>query len=239
MTTVVAALDRIARDVSVEVPSDWITTTETAHVEIRDDFLLETVADVTDRLDWPDPISDIYDLTGSGVNSYTLPAQFKRLQRGPLAVYEETRQRKCRPVTTDDLGTYIADVGWTGIERYYKIEGYEGAFTIYFIDAPTATDDFKIHYVTDYWCASSGGTLQSTFAAVGDILRLPRRLVETGTIYRWRERKGLPFTDKKNEYEMLMTRYGDDMRGRRTFSFGEPETLKPWDVPVPDFIPSA
>lgn len=240
MTTVVAALNRIARDVSVEAPSDWTAATDDEHLEIRDDFLLETVDDIADRVDWPAPVGAVYSLTGDTNETYALPSQFKRMKRDRWACYESTF--RTRPVVQLHLAseyTRIQTEGLAGSTRYFKITGYPGSYSISFEEAPTSSDTFQIHYVTDYWCASSGGTSQSSFSAVGDVLMFPRRLVETGTVYRWRERKGLPFADKQMEYEALLERAGNDIKGRREIQFSGPTTVKPWESPLPDFIPSS
>lgn len=241
MTTIVAALNRIARDVSVTEPSDWITTTDESAVEIRDDFLLETVDDITDRVDWPAPIGAVYSLTGDSNETYAMPSQFKRLQRDPWAIYESTLIT--RPVTQVNLSseyTRIQSESLAGASRFCKLTGYPGAWSLSFEPALETTDTLKIHYITDYWMANSTGeTKGNTFAVTTDILLLPRRLVETGTIYRWRERKGFPFTDKQMEYEILIGRYQNDNKGRRSVSFGDAPERKWWDVPVPDFIPAS
>jgi len=86
--------------------------------------------------------------------------------------------------------------------------------------------------------ANSGGTAGSSFTDSGDVLLLPRRIVEVGTVMRFRERNGLPFEAHRMQYEMLMQRMSNDRRTRRSIHFGEPEArIAPWDVPVPDYIP--
>lgn len=239
MTTVVAALDRIARDVSITAPSDWTAATADEHLEIRDDFLLEVVDDITDRVDWPDPISAIQSITGTDAETYSLNATFKRVARHDWAVYESTNTtRPVTPATNDSDYTRIQDESLGGADRFYKITGYEGNYSISFEPAPSAAVTIKVHYINDYWMISSGGTKGSTLSAVTDILLLPRRLVEVGVITRWRERKGLPFSDKAREYEVLLNRYQNENRQLRKISFGDQRTWTPWDIPVPSSIPA-
>ena len=50
MTTVVEALNRIARQCSIKAPSSWVSATRDDHVSLRDDFLNETVEDILERV---------------------------------------------------------------------------------------------------------------------------------------------------------------------------------------------
>lgn len=101
MTLVTEALDRAARQVSVASPSSWISASEDEHVEIRDDFLMETVDDILERIDLPSPIGAQVTIAGDGSASYALPADFKRLQRDAQAVFDDAQDRVVLPVTTD------------------------------------------------------------------------------------------------------------------------------------------
>lgn len=241
MTLVTDVLDRIARQVSVEVPSDWLTASGTEYAEIRDDFLLETVEDISDRSDLPSPIGKTFTLTGTGAETYALPADFRRLQRDRLAVYESTTaERALTPITDDGMYTHIKETGLSGAERFFRITGYDGNWSISFHRAPATGNEIKIHYVSTNWKANAAGTEGDEFTALTDVLLLPRRVVEVGTVYRWRERKGLPFESKQAEYEVLLARLSNDSRNRRVINFGEAHSNRhPWDVPVPSEIPSS
>ena len=59
------------------------------------------------------------------------------------------------------------------------------------------------------------------------------------TVYRWRERKGLPYQDKYLEYEAQLARFSNDMKVRRIISLNGHEPLKPWNIPVPNYIPES
>lgn len=235
--TLVSSLDRIARQCSVKVPSSWITTSLLEHQEIRDDFLLETVEDILDRVDLPGPIGAQQVITGDGSETYTLNDDFMRLQRDDWAVYDQLLDRPCIPVSDDGTYTYLKDVGTAGVIRYYRIRGYKGSFTVDFHSAPTS--DITITYMSVNWLLSSDSAAKSEFTDVGDVMLLPRRLVETGTVWRFRERRGLPYEDKYNEYEALMSRMGNDKRLRRTINFGEADRSVRWQDMVPAYIPDA
>lgn len=240
MTLITDALTRAARQCSIGAPSSWLTATDTEHEEIRDDFLSETVDDLLQRADFPSPISKQVTLATDGSESYDLPADFYRLQRGPLAVYETTTNRRALfPVASDGEWTHIKEIGSTGAERYYKLGGYEGNYTISIYKEPSSAIEIIASYVSRNWMASGAGTVGYAFTAEDDVLIIPRRMIEAGIVWRWRERKGLPYIDKLNEYEILIARTKNDMRGRRVVNYGQPVIRRPWDVPVPDQIPTS
>jgi hypothetical protein len=222
-------------------PTSWVGATDDEYLAIRDDFLLETVDDILERVDLPSPIGAQIVITGTGAEDYALPANFKRLQRDPMAVYETTTNRRaCIPVPDDGTWTHIKELGTAGVERYYRLTGYDGNWEIGFYQLPTSGISITVSYITKNWMANDAGTQGSAFTSNDDVLLLPRRVVEVGTVMRFRERNGLDFSTHRMEYEILISRMSNDQRVRRSINFGEPESrIAPWDVPIPDWIPSA
>lgn len=234
MALIVDVLNRIARHCSIQAPSSWLTATADEYVEIRDDFLRETVNDLLDRVDWPSPIGAQTTISGTGVATYNLPADFRRLQRNPYSVYDDQLDAAGIPISTDGDWVELLDSGIAGADRFFRLAGYEGAFTIEFEGAPDS--DIIISYVSSNWMATEAGVVGDSFTSATDVLVLPDRLVEVGTIWRWRERKGLPFQDKYTEFNMLLGRYLNDLRGRRSVSFKRGKAMR-WTDRIPAFIP--
>lgn len=230
-------LTRAARQVSIRAPSSWVTASSVEHMEIRDDFLVDTANDILDRVDLPSPIGAQTTITGTGVETYSLPSDFKRLQRDNLAVYDTLYDAGAIPITSDGAWTELDQLGITGAQRYYRVTGYDGAYSISFQTELATGNTVIVHYVTNEWAALSG-TAKSTFTDPSDVLLLPNRLVETGIIWRWRERKGLPFQDKYSEYEVMLSRLINDSRGRRVISLGNKKLVR-WQDRVPAFIPDS
>ena len=238
MTLVVEALNRIARHCSVPVPSGWASATRLEHQEIRDDFLLEAIENIQDRVDLPAPIGKQTTITGTGAESYSLPEDFKRMARDALGAYEVTTLRRAgTPVSTDGLWTHINTIGSAGTFRYFAVEGYPGAHTIKFeLDLSTG-NTVTVSYVSDRWCLN-GTTEKNAFTDDGDVLLLPRRVVETGTIWRWRKRKGMEYQAELSLYEVELSRLQSDSRNIRTIKTGRGiDEYAPMRVPVPDYIP--
>lgn len=235
MTTVVQALNRAALMCRVKQPSSWVNATREDHVSLRDGFMLETVDDVLERVDLPNPIGVQTTIVGTGAETYFLPSNFKRLHRDQLAVYDPLLDRPCVPISTDGEWTYQKDLGTAGTIRYFRVTGYEGAWEISFYDAPSGA--IEVHYQTDNWL-TNGGTASSAFTAEEDVLLVPRRVLEMGIVWRFRRDKGLPYEDVRMEYEALIARMSNDRRTRRILRENTGGNV-PWQDLVPAFIPGS
>lgn len=239
MTTVAAILSSAARQCSVTPPGTWAAATEQTHIELRDDFLVQTVEDLQDRMDWPAPIGKQATITGTGVEEYDLPSDYLRMMRDRYSVYERNQTRRdCIPVPTDGEWEYMKELGTAGAYRFYRVHGYDGAFKIDFYRPLGIGETVIAHYVSNAWLIN-GSTEKSAFTDDGDAPFFPRRLLEVGVVWRFRERRGLPFADKNAEYEAMIARLINDRRTIRTVNFGDVHGRNPWDVPVPDTIPSS
>lgn len=249
MATVKQAMDRAARECSVTPPDDWISTTGATYTELLD-FLDETVEELLDRIDWPSPIGATSEITGPGTvsssgnySTHSLPAAMKRIKRDDWAVWEATNTRRMGvPISTDGQWQYLDTVGSAGAWRYYRTAGDEDAgFTIDFFRALTSSETMNVNYVSKNWLRlASDSSASDTWADAADTLLLPRRLIELGVVWRFRQRKGLGYQDKYAEYEIRLSRAANDYRKVRKVTFGGGgDGLHPMRVPVPDFIPSS
>ncbi|MBK7804379.1 MAG: hypothetical protein IPJ55_17310 [Chloracidobacterium sp.] len=187
-------------------------------MEIRDDFLLETVSDILDRVDLPAPMGAITTITGDGSEEYALPADFLRLHRAKAAVYEPSYRRVLIPITDEGTWRHLQAVGSTGADRYFKIGGYEGNWTISFYAHPGLNNTVTVAHNANPSRMANAGTPGSAFTNPADVILFPRRLVEAGIVYRWRDRKGLPYQDKYLEYEAQLARLSNDTKVRRIIS---------------------
>lgn len=242
MTLVTAVLSRAARQCSVKNPSSWLTTTGAAQVELRDDFLDETISELQKRLDWASPIGKQTVITGDGSTvAHSLPSNYVRIATGELAVYEtNTTRRVGVAVASDGEWTHINEIGTGGGARFYKIEGYEGNYTISFY--PTLEDGatVTVSYVSNVWMVASSGVEGTSFTDENDVVLYPRRILELGTIWRFRKRKGMQFEDIYAEYEAWIATTANRQRGNRRIVFGGDEYDRhPMRHPVPDTIPSS
>jgi len=240
MATVADVLSKAARGCSVTPPNSWVSSTSLTAAEFRD-HLADTVDEILERLDLPDPVTQDVVITGTGVETYSLPAAFKRLTRDPLAVYETTTNRRaCIPVASNGAWTHLGLTGSAGGERFYRISGNEeSGFSISFYKPLETGNLVTVSYVSRNWLTETVPT--STWTDNDATLLLPARLIELGVTWRFRQRKGMPYADRLAEYEVRMARAINDGRGIRSVNMtgGTHENEHPMRVPVPDYIPSA
>lgn len=239
MTTIAATLTGVALQASVSTPDSWVTATDDEHVQIRDVFLRQTTDDILDRLDLPSPIGGQTTIAGDGSASYDLPSNYRRMKRSAWSAYEEGLLYPCTQVASEGEFDYIKDRGLAGAERYFYITGYDGSFDVEFYRAPATGVTILMSYMTNNWMATTGGSAGTAFTLDTDVLLLPRDLVEAGTLFRYRRRHGLGHEPIQAEYEAKMSRYASSATGRRSVMFGDMPLRKPWDVPLPDYIPDS
>jgi hypothetical protein len=238
MTLVVDILGRAARECSVPPPSSWASATGQTHLEILD-FMDQTASTILDRVDLPSPMSEVVALTGDGMTlDFPLPGA-TRLKRGKLSVYEQgLARRELVPVSTDGEWQALQDNGSTGATRFYRLQGYEGALTLS-IYRPLGAAETVLAWVMNGKWINRNGAYEATFADEADVSMLPRKVMEAGIVWRFRQRKGLEYGDKLAEFEAMLGRMSNDATPRRAIAFGSTPVRGPWDIPVPDFIPNA
>lgn len=240
MATVSEVMDKAARECRASPPNNWVTSTTTTAMEFKD-HLSDTIDELLERVDWPDPIARDQTIAGSGVETYSLDSEFKRLTRDAGAVYETTNTRRnCIPIPTNGMWTNLKELGSAGGDRYYRVSGDEdGGFDISFFHELETGAEVIVSYVSKNWLSISG-TRGSTWSDAAAVLLLPRRLVEMGVVWRFRRAKGLPFADRLNEYEANIARLANDKRViRRVDMGGEGMVRSPFEIPVPDYLPPA
>lgn len=241
MTKVIDAMNDAALECAIQTTNGWIAASAKRTYAEMTAILNATVEELLDRVDWPDPITKDTVITGTGVESYDLPADFKRLTHDEYCVYETTTTRRFGiPVKTNGEWTNLKQLGSAGGNRYYRTSGDdEDGFSLATYRPLETGSSLTVSYVTKNWLKSSG-TPKNMWTDDEDTLLLPPRLVTLGVVWRWKKRKGLPFADILAEYEAKLARAANESRGIRKITFGQPlDQRAPWDVPVPDFIPSA
>jgi hypothetical protein len=156
-------------------------------------------------------------------------------------VYETTTTRRgCIGVPSNGAWTYLKETGSAAGDRFYRISGNEDdGFSISFFQPLEATHSVTVSYVSKNW-QSVAGVASADWTNNDAVLLLPARIVELGVIWRFRQRKGMPYADRQADYELRMARIINDGRTIRSVDMGGGSNDgHPMRVPVPDFIPSA
>src|SRR5262249_2308778 len=107
-------MDDVAGECKVTPPNNWVAATSHTAPELKRG-LRQTVGELLDRVDWPDPITKDTVITGTGAEFYSLPSDFRRLTGDDEAVYETIPTRRlCISVPTNGQWTHLKQVGTGG-----------------------------------------------------------------------------------------------------------------------------
>lgn len=239
MTTVAEVMDDVALECAIPTPNSWIAAITKRTYQEMHSVLRITVDELLKRVDWPDPVTQDFTITGTGVEEYALPDDFRRLTKDDLCVYETTTNRRaCIPITSNGAWTHLQQHGSAGGERFYRLAGNAAdGFTISFYRPLETGSEVVVSYVTKNWLTSAG-VQGYEWNSTEDTLLLPEELVRLGCVWRFKRRKGFPYQDILNEYEGLIATLANEARGVRKICFGGPSyDEKPMRVPIPDVIP--
>lgn len=241
MPTLKSVMDDAALQCSAPLPTSWVASTHRTHLEMKL-HLRKTVDELLERIDWPDPITQTAIITGDGSASYALPEDCKRLTYDPMAVYEATSTRRAGiPVATSGAWSHLLQIGSAGADRFYRLTGDEDAgYAIEFYRPLSINESVTVSYISKNWMRSFSGVPGLEWTEEGDVPLLPSRAIELGVTWRFRQKKGVPYADIMAEYEIVVSRKGNQANQLKSINMagGDPDR-RPWDIPVPDYVPPA
>lgn len=147
--------------------------------------------------------------TSNGTQEYALPSDFAYLLRD--TGWDRTNYRPLEGPTSA--------VEWQEIEsgligsavactRFRIMRASSGTSRKIYLD-PTpgaTTQNIAFEYQSNAWCASSGGTLQTAWAADTDVPILPAELIIRGTVVRYLRAQGLEYGSQLMDYTEAVER---------------------------------
>lgn len=139
------------------------------------------------------------------------------------------RTRITGPLSAPDWNLATASNTAVGPWSEYRIR--QGYLRMY--PAPDALDDIRFEFVTDSWATNAAeDTPKSAFSADDDIPVLDSRLIELGTMWRWKAAKGLEYAQDHLNYEnaVLDAMAGDKTGGIVRMDFNANENGYPFAV---------
>lgn len=139
------------------------------------------------------------------------------------------RTKVCGPLSAPDWNLATASVTATGPWSEYRLRG--GYLLMY--PAPDDGDTVEFDFITDNWVSSSDGFyVYTAFNADTDVCELDARLIELGTMWRWKAAKGLEYSQDFQNYEnaVLDAMAGDKTGGIVRMDFNANENGYPFAV---------
>lgn len=137
-----------------------------------------------------------------GQSDYTLPSDFQRVIDNTL--WDRSRYWQMRgPQSPQQWQVYKSSViGQASVQRRFRFRQEAGAQRISIDPVPTDNGSpLVLEYVSNAWCQSSGGDLQTTWEADTDTLILDETLFKLGMAWRMLRRLGLSYAEELSEYE--------------------------------------
>lgn len=175
-------------------PSSIIANEDPTAVLLRN-VATQVGRELTREVRWQVLQTDYSFATVATVAAYDLPADIQRTS--DLTFWNETEDRPllgpANAVTWAALtrGAFISAINYT-----VRVSGGYLRLT----PTPTNVQTIGYDYYSRYFCTTSAGVAIENWAADSDLWRLDTDLAILGMRYRFRARKGLPFTEEKADY---------------------------------------
>ena len=165
--------------------------------------------DLAESADWT-VLQRLHTITTTASDGeYDLPDDYSRLIGE--TVWDRTGQRPMSGPVDPQHWQTLKSSTLGGSNIYEKFRIYRASTgtgrSVYIHPVPAVSSETRVfEYVSTYWCASSGGTLQDAWAADSDVSILDRDLMTLGLIVRFKRSIGMDFTSEAQEYEDIFSR---------------------------------
>lgn len=231
-------MDNAAGECSLAAPSVFYNNTDTSYAQLKR-YMYRTAEELRQRHDWAYLTRD-QSISGADTDTYALADDFDRMCRRNTpddpAVWSSTLQRPYYPVVSNAEWTVLTALG--GSHYGYRVVGSNIQFT----ETVATGTTIKLAYISKSWILNGGNPTQ-TWSSDADYTKLPGILIEMGTTWRWRRKRGLEFSSYQGEYEMELSRRSNDDRNIRVIHFGSNASAEafrsPYDgVDVPTLGPA-
>ncbi len=175
-----------------------------------------------------------------GQSDYALPSDF----RSPVdnTFWDRSRFWSMRgPQSPQQWQLYKSSViGRASIQRRFRFRRSATAGVVLSID-PVPTDNgsaLVFEYVSNAWCQSASGALQTTWQADTDVGILDEWLIYLGLKWRILRRKGMSYAEELDEYEREVAKAMSKDGGAAILDLAPADRLTligPWNLPETNF----
>jgi len=142
--------------------------------------------DIATRAEWSNGVREL----SVPMETLSLPNDFQKMASGGAVAVDDPDYQPVRPVLSEStwqlLGKHMS------AQPFYHLTNGELQFL-----PVDALKTVKIKYISSSWLKSRADRI----TANTDETIFPERLLERGTIWRWKRQKGLPFDDLMAEFE--------------------------------------
>lgn len=175
--------------------------------------------ELSERHDWQELIvQHTWTTTATVAQASALPSDYSRLPPDPEIWDRTGNARLVGPVSSRDWQILNSSGVAGSIAGWWRIIG--GVLNVY--PAPTAGSTYALEYITNNFCASSGGTGQPAWVADSDTAIGKERLITLGITWRWLRAKGMSYSEEMATYEREVERTAARDRGSNIMVVGGP-----------------
>lgn len=175
-----------------------------------------------------------------GQSDYPLPASFQRVVDGTM--WDRSRYWAMRgPMSPQEWQLYKSSViGNASIQRRFRFREI-GGNQVFSID-PVPTDNnsaLVFEYVSNAWCKSQAGALQTSWEADTDLGVLDEYLFTLSVRWRMMRRLGFSYAEELDEYDREVSKAVAKDGGQAVLNLiGSPDGLQllgPWNLPESNY----
>lgn len=176
------------------------------------DLANDVARDIAESQDWQ-ALTKIATITGDGTETqFDLPSDYDRMAIASSLVDPANWFWGYGQISTVNEWLRLKSLGFQWITP--------GAWIIIgnqfnFLPAPGPDQKAEYPYITKNVVVSNGGVPKETFTTDTDRFVLDERVLTLGTIWRWKEQKGLEYGEDQQNYEIALSqRQAKDAGGR-------------------------
>lgn len=231
--TVLSICQNVAKSVGIDSPLTLVGNTEQTAVRL---LALSGMAgkSIHRRYPWTVLQKEHTFATTASDNEYDLPSDFHRFIDGTAWDRDAFWQMR------GALSPQEWQVAKSGLaqsaalrKRWRVKRGSTGNATSFYIDpTPTTADDLVFEYIASKWCASTGGTPATDWAADTDVGIVDEYLIELELRWRVMERLGISYAESKDEADREIDKAWARDGGTAVLPLSEGD----WALPFPNVV---
>lgn len=214
--TLLSMCTNVCDAIAIQRPSSIVgSTNETARRCLV--HITRVCRELMKRHAWSALIREHAITTVNGTASYALPSDFDRYVDD--TAWDATNYWQMRGSLSGSEWQWAkrSIVATATNRRRFRVkwDTDTGAREIFIDPTPSTADSLVIEYVSNNFCASSGGTGQDSWDADTDVPRLDDELIELGLTWRLLNSLGQPYAEEKQEYDLRVIKaIGQDAPAR-------------------------
>ncbi|CCN84546.1 putative Exodeoxyribonuclease V beta chain [Vibrio nigripulchritudo SFn27] len=184
--TAETVLTNVLLEIGLDNPSAQLTSHEYEIRQIKT-FMNAAGSEIARRAEWYHLVKE--QVVSGGVSEAILPDDFQMLTEQNAVRLNKAGFHPVRLTSSPEVWALLSER--PSAQPYCHLHAGKILFS-----PELETEGATVRYVSKHWVEGKAEVTQN-----GDKLLVPERLIEKGTIWRWKRQKGLPYDDLLAEFE--------------------------------------